>query len=357
MFSKLKSGFIPHGSVSTKSECDSVRYETVKLSSMISSEVRTHGVSSFPQINFDSNSEDKDDGIDEIRSSAVMGKTTVAALAEVVLTETIYYHQLGEIGCFLATAFSEEEEKNQKQKGPPQPDQCDGDCDCFDSDCDFNCENEEQKPQSILAANLLIASGRVRKTVMELTDMLDISYTLLGPAGYVTDPHNAQSIRNMYGLLLSLVYTRLGGRSYDADNGDTMLNLRRGVLSKLCEISQDAWTLMNLCGMLQTFRLRPSIGSSPLFDTVLVTPTESVFGNNGWRPVLQAAVMRMPSMSSSAESSVTTAVTDSVPTGHELSVEEFENDDVPSVVPPGYAPKRMKEFDNDDENDDVPCYD
>jgi hypothetical protein len=192
---------------------------------------------------------------------------------------------------------------------------------------------------------------------MELTDMLDISYTLLGPAGYVTDPHNAQSIRNMYGLLLSLVYTRVGGSSYDADNGDTMLNLRRGILSKLCEISQDAWTLMNLCGMLQTFRLRPSIGSSPLFDTVIVTPTESVFGNNGWRPVLQAAVMRMPSMSSSAESSVTTAVTDSVPTGHELSVEEFENDDVPSVVPPGYAPKRMKEFDNDDENDDVPCYD
>jgi hypothetical protein len=120
-----------------------------------------------------------------------------------------------------------------------------------------------------------------------------------------------------------------------------MLNIRRGVLSKLCEISQNAWALMNLCGMLHTFKFRPNIGTSPLFDTILIQPTESVFGNNGWRPVLQAAVLKFPDGNMS---------TTSPP-----PAEEFENDDVPSVIPPGYAPKRMTQFDVDP--DDVPCYD
>ena len=355
MFSKLKAGFIPHGNISTKHECDEVRYEAVKLSTMVAAEVRKHGISSFPQIDFTS------DEIDELRSSAVMKKTTVAALAEVVMTETIYYHQLAEIGCFLASSFSEQEQdekRNQHQQpvrtvssGAKSEDLCGGDCDCFDSDsdygsdCDNKCETDYQ--QSSLAANLLIASGRVRSSVMELTEMLDVSYKLLAPAGYIQDPHNQQSIRNMYGLLASLVYTRIGGRSYDVDNGDTMLNNRRGILSKLCEISQDAWTLMNLCGMLHTFKFRPNIGTSPLFDTILIQPTESVFGNNGWRPILQAAVLKFPEC-------VTNTNTPHPP--HPAPAEEFENDDVPSVIPPGYAPKRMTQFDNNDP-DDAPCYD
>jgi hypothetical protein len=359
MFSKLKAGFIPHGSVSTKHECDEVRYEAVKLATMIAAEVRKHGISSFPQIDFTASGDAETDERDEVRSSAVMKKTTVAALAEIVITETIYYHQLAEIGCFLASSFSEQEqdEKQQQQQlvrtvsfGEEEgEDLCGGDCDCFDSDsdygsdCDDKCETEHQ--QSPLAANLLIASGRVRSSVMELTEMLDVSYKLLAPAGYIQDPHNQQSVRNMYGLLVSLVYTRIGGRSYDADNGDTMLNIRRGVLSKLCEISQNAWALMNLCGMLHTFKFRPNIGTSPLFDTILIQPTESVFGNNGWRPVLQAAVLKFPDGNMS---------TTSPP-----PAEEFENDDVPSVIPPGYAPKRMTQFDIDApcDPDDAPCYD
>jgi hypothetical protein len=370
MFSKLKAGFIPHGNISTKHECDEVRYEAVKLSTMIAAEVRKHGISSFPQIDFTSKSDNdaEPDEIDEVRSSAVMKKTTVAALAEVMMTETIYYHQLAEIGCFLASSFSEQEQdekRNQHQRrqqpvrsvssGAKSDDLCGGDCDCFDSDsdygsdCDNDCDNKSETDyqQSSLAANLLIASGRVRSSVIELTEMLDVSYKLLAPAGYIQDPHNQQSIRNMYGLLASLVYTRIGGRSYDVDNGDTMLNNRRGILSKLCEISQDAWALMNLCGMLHTFKFRPNIGSSPLFDTILVQPTESVFGNNGWRPVLQAAVLKFPEC-------VTNTNTPHPP--QPTPAEEFENDDVPSVIPPGYAPKRMTQFDNNDP-DDVPCYD
>ena len=46
--------------------------------------------------------------------------------------------------------------------------------------------------------------------------------------------------------------------------------------------------------MMNAFRYSPNIGTSPLFDTVKLLPSESVFGNNGWRPILKAAVLRIP---------------------------------------------------------------
>jgi len=245
MFSKLRCGFNPHGAVSSKCEADNVRYEAARLSSAIAQQLKVKDDSRL-----------QTEETEKILGLNTMNKAKLTALAEIILTETLYYNQLGEIGCLLASAYSDDENQN-----------------------------------SQLSANLLIASGQIRQKLVQITELLDISYTLLGPASYT---QSSEQSRSMYGLLLSLVHTKLGGNSYDADNDEPSVALRREVLSLLCEISEHAWTVMNFCGMLNAFCYSPSIGSSPLFDTVKVIPSESVLGNNGWRPILKAAIMRIP---------------------------------------------------------------
>lgn len=245
MFSNLRNGFKPHGAVSSKYECDGVRYEAARISSGISQQLKVKDDSRL-----------QTDETGKILGLNTMNKTKLAAFTEVILTEALYYNQLGEISCFIASAYSDDENQN-----------------------------------SQLSANMLIASGRIREMLIQFTERLDISYTLLGPASYT---QSSEQSRSMYGTLLSLIHTKLGGNSYDAENDEPSVTLRREVLTLLCEISEHAWTVLNLCGMLNAFRYSPRVGTSPLFDTVKMIPCESVFGNNGWRPLVKAAVMRMP---------------------------------------------------------------
>jgi hypothetical protein len=245
MFSKLRCGLKPHGSVSSKCESDNVRYEASRLSSAIAQQLK---------VNCDSRLQTVE--TEKILGLNTMNKAKLTGLAETILTEVLYYNQLDEIGCFLASAYSNDENQNGQ-----------------------------------LSANMLIACGRNREKLIQLTERLDISYALLGPASY-TQP--SEQSRSMYGTLLSLIHTKLGGNSYDANNDEPSVTLRREVLSLLCEISEHAWTVMNLCGMLNAFKYSPNVGTSPLFDTVQVIPSESVFGNNGWKSSLKAAVMRIP---------------------------------------------------------------
>ena len=280
MFKQLKNGFIPHGSVSQKIESDQVRYEAVKLSAGVSSQVMESG--SGLGIDLDD-----------------LNKRSAAALAEVVTTELLYYHQLGEIGCFLASAYSDEENQDQDQQPQVESDSSDLD---LDSDSDSECGDDfdpslsvlmrsqshlpEPEPVPVvpvpamthvnqLSANLLIASGRVRQKILEIATSLGVAVGMFGPASLRNTEYVQR--RNMYGLVLHEIFVALGGKSDSADNDEIFCQRRSQVMQELCEVSKMTWTLMNLCAMTNTFRFM--LPDDPLFNTVKIDPIESVFGN------------------------------------------------------------------------------
>ena len=279
MFKQLKNGFIPHGSVSQKFEADQVRYEAVKLSAGVSSHVMEPGLGI-----------DLDD----------LNKRSVAALSELVTTELLYYYQLGEIGCFLASAYSDEENQNHDQHQPQVDDSDSSDLE-LDSDSDSECGDDfdpslsvlmrsqshlpepEPVPVSVpamahvnqLSANLLIASGRVRQKILEIATSLGVAVGMFGPASLRNTEYVER--RHMYGLVLHEIFVALGGKSDSADNDEIFCQRRSKVMQELCEVSKMTWTLMNLCAMTNTFRFM--LPDDPLFNTVKIDPLESVFGN------------------------------------------------------------------------------
>jgi hypothetical protein len=286
MFKQLKNGFIPHGSVSQKFEADQVRYEAVKLSAGISSHVMDSG-----------------SGIDLDLDD--LDKRSAAALAEVVTAELLYYHQLGEVGCFLASAYSDEETQIQNQDQPPSRESdlelesdSDSDSECGDdSDPGLGllCRSQSQLPEPVpamthvnqLSANLLIASGRVRQKILEIAESLGVAVGLFGPASLRNTEHVER--RHMYGLVLHEIFVALGGKSDSVDNDEIFCQRRSQVIQELCEVSKMTWTLMNLCAMTNTFRFM--LPDDPLFNTVKIDPLESVFGNRNrsWSSPFQSS--------------------------------------------------------------------
>jgi hypothetical protein len=274
MFKQLKNGFIPHGSVSQKFEADQVRYEAVKLSAGVSSQVMESG--SGLGIDLDD-----------------LNKRSVAALSELVTTELLYYHQLGEIGCFLASAYSDEENQNQDQP------QVESDSSVSDSDSDSECGDDSEPGLSLLcrsqsslpepesepepamtrvnqlSANLLIASGRVRQKILEIATNLGVAVGMFGLASLRNTEYVQR--RHMYGLVLHEIFVALGGKSDSVDNDEIFCQRRSQVMQELCEVSKMTWMLMNLCAMTNTFRFM--LPDDPLFNTVKIDPIESVFGN------------------------------------------------------------------------------
>ena len=285
MFKQLKNGFIPHGSVSQKFESEQVRYEAVKLSAGVSCHVMDSGLGI-----------DLDD----------LNKRSAAALAELVTTELLYYHQLGEIGCFLASAYSDEENQNHDQPQPQvdESDSSDSDLE-LDSDSDSECGDDAEPgllcrsqshlPESVpmpvpvpvpamtrvnqLSANLLIASGRVRQKILEIATSLGVAVGMFGPASLRNTEYVER--RHIYGLVLHEIFVALGGKGDSANNDEIFCQLRSQVMQELCEVSKMTWTLMNLCAMTNTFRFM--LPDDPLFSTVKIDPLESVFGNRNRR--------------------------------------------------------------------------
>lgn len=284
MFKQLKNGFIPHGSVSQKFEADQVRYEAVKLSAGISSHVMKSGSGSGLDLDLDLDN---------------LNKRSVAALAEVVTTELLYYHQLGEIGCFLASAYSDEENQNQNQnqdQSQVESETSDSDSDS-DSECsdDFEpaplCRSQSSLPAAAapthvnqLSANLLIASGRVRQKILVAAASLGVAVGLFGNASLRNT--NYVDRRNLYGLVLHEIFVALGGTSDSANNDELFCQRRSQVIQELCEVSKMTWTLMNLCAMTNTFRFM--IPDDSLFNTVKIDPLESIFGNRTWSSPFQS---------------------------------------------------------------------
>jgi hypothetical protein len=289
MFKQLKNGFIPHGSVSEKFEADQVRYEIVKLSAGVSCHVMESGTGSGTGLDLDD-----------------LNKRSVAALSELVTTELLYYYQLGEIGCFLASAYSDQENQDQDQN-QPQVDESDSsdleleldsdsesDCgDDFDPSLSVLCRSQSHLPQPAavpvpavapvpavthvnqLSANLLIASGRVRQKILEIAASLGVAVGMFGTASLRNTEYVER--RHMYGLVLHEIFVALGGKSESADNDELFCQCRSQVMQALCEVSKMTWTLMNLCAMTNTFRFM--LPDDPLFNTVKIDPIESVFGN------------------------------------------------------------------------------
>ena len=285
MFKQLKNGFIPHGSVSEKFEADQVRYEAVKLSAGV--------MESGAGLDLDD-----------------LNKRSVAALSELVTTELLYYYQLGEIGCFLASAYSDQENQDQDQT-QPQVDESDSsdleleleldsdsDSDCgddFDPSLSVLCRSQSHLPEPApvsvpaavpapvpamthvnqLSANLLIASGRVRQKILEIAASLGVAVGMFGTASLRNTEYVER--RHMYGLVLHEIFVALGGKSESADNDEIFCQCRSQVMQALCEVSKMTWTLMNLCAMTNTFRFM--LPDDPLFNTVKIDPIESVFGN------------------------------------------------------------------------------
>ena len=285
MFKQLKNGFIPHGCVSQKFESDQVRYEIVKLSAGV--------MESGTGLDLDVDLDD-------------LNKRSVAALSELVTTELLYYHQLGEIGCFLASAYSDEENQNHDQPQPQvdESDSSDSDLELeleLDSDSDSECGNDFDPSLSVLvrsqshlpqpepvpvpvpamthvnqlSANLLIASGRLRQKILEIATSLGVAVGMFGPASLRNTEYVER--RHMYGLVLHEIFVALGGKSDSVDNDEIFCQRRSQAMQELCEVSKMTWTLMNLCAMTNTFRFM--LPDDPLFNTVKIDPLESVFGN------------------------------------------------------------------------------
>ena len=280
MFKQLKEGFTSSGSISETFESDRIRYQVVKLAARISCQVRESGTA-----------------IESIDDVSNFDKPMAAAFAELVTTELLYYYQLGEIGCYLASTYSDEENQknqtNEQSEDDSEEDEDDSEEDeADDDDAGYLLQRTMSSGRAPspapapapgpvvnqLSANLLIASGRVRQEILKFATFLGISVEMFGAASFQSN--STLEKRHFYCLLVHQVFVFIGGKSDTSQNDELFYQRRRNVLDTLCEISKMAWTLMNLCAMTNTFQFETD---TPLFNTIKINHIESVFGNKRWR--------------------------------------------------------------------------
>jgi hypothetical protein len=298
MFKQLKEGNISSESPDTNK---SLRQQIVKFAASISSQLLATGAA------FASASENDFNNFNNFNNfnfNEIMTK----ALAELVTAELIYYYQLSEVGCCIAVAYSDEQSPVSPMAEPQTPrpvpeseddvgnddDETDDDDDAFQGplqrarSMSFACPRATSPSQvklgsgstNQLAANLLIASGRVRQQIEELARFLGISVDVLDAASFQSGSESESEKTRRQQKLVYGVFTFMGGKSGASQNGKTCYTRRIHAVEGLCEISKMTWALMNLCEMTNTFRFAID---TPLFKTVTIDPIESVFGNNGWR--------------------------------------------------------------------------
>jgi len=260
MFRVLKNGFVPSFS-SMLTNKDAVRYEILKFAADIRSQINATGTVTI-----------------QPKDGTELTTNQITALAEIIAHELIYYHQLGEIGCYLASALLQEEEDNASIESD-QEEEDDGGFLCRTASCS---EPISQQPSrtSALSTTLMIASGKIRKMVSELFMRLAMpkELFLLGPAGYINS-HDLYNQNHHFGLLVQPLFVRLCGgtqKSVETKSGMTIDE----VFNEIISIAKHSWILLNLCGMLGVFRFSNDI---PLFTTIKIDPIESIFGNNGWK--------------------------------------------------------------------------
>ena len=326
MFRQLKNGkFAPHAQISTHSAVmtEEIRKLVIDLSANISNQLYDTGTATIKH------------------TGTTFTEAQLAAITELFAHELIFYHQLCEIGCFLASAFVDEENAVAcTPRAPPSDDsESEEEEDCgplFRSMSSATPRAASPAPKPVvdsLSSNLLVASGNIRKKIMDLFMKMAMptEQFMLGAAGYA-NAHNETQQRYYHGSLVHAMFVRFGGGTFKRVEITSGMSPDQ-VLADIVEIAKSAWTLMNLCGMLNVFKFAAT--NTPLFNTIQIDPTESVFGNYGWKPALQATV-DLPLFRHWSDD-----VSSSVP----------QSDDVPSSVP------QSDDVSPQPPHDDVPCYD
>jgi len=302
MYRLLKKGdFEPHASSCYNATAEQIKKKTVEMSTKISNQLYETGAAKL-----------------ELEPGARLTDLELAVLANIITHELIYYHQLGEIGCFLASALVEHE--NDQAHHEPSSDESDDENEendigllCRSMSCDTPSmyEPPSQKANH-LSSNLLIASGNIRKKIGDLFMNMGLvsEQFLLGAAGYINSESETQQRHNL-GLITNAILVRLGGGSFKRVEITSPISLNQ-ILAEITEIAKISWSLINLCAMCNAFRFADTKLS--LFHPIQVDPFESVFGNYGWTP------SRAPQQFESDE------VSSYVP-------DQFESDAVSSYVP------------------------
>ena len=318
MFRQLKNGkFAPHAQISTNSAMtEEIKTLVMDLSANISNQLYDTGIATIKH------------------AGTTFTDAQLAAITELFAHELIYYHQLCEICCFLASAFVDEE--NEVACTPRAPPSDDSESEEEQEDCtplvrSMSSATPRAAPAptkpvvASLSANLLVASGNIRKQIIDLFQKMAMpnEQFMLGPAGYA-NAHNETQQRYYHGSLVHAMFVRFGGGTFKKVEITSGMSPDQ-VLADIVEIAKSAWTLINLCGMRRAFQFAAT--ETPLFSTIRIDPTESVVGNYGWKPTLQAATADLPIFRHWSDDDVPSSVP-----------QPWADDDVPSSVPqPSWA--------------------
>ena len=237
MFRVLKKGFVPHATICTNSyAAEEIRKEVIRFSADISNQIYEARTVM-------------------IEHEIVMTQVQIAAMAEIVLTELIYYDQIVEIGLFLASKLGEKED-----------------------------------PKINHSVNLVMVGSQIRQKMLDLLIKLGMpdSQVMLGAAGYKNSHIESQG-RFYYGLLVHSPFVLFGGGKFQSINLTDSEITPNHILEELCHIAKLSWTLMDLCSMCNAFRFAEKM--NPLFDSIQIDPLESIFGNYGWKKDKPAATI------------------------------------------------------------------
>ena len=273
MYRLLKKGdFKPHASSCYNATAEQIKKKTLEMSTNLSNQLYESGVAKL-----------------ELEPGARLTDLELDVSANIITHELIYYHQLGEIGCFLASALNEHQ--NDQTLNEPSSDESDDENEdtdigplCRSMSCDTPdmYAQPTSKKANHLSTNLLIASGNIRKKIGELFMNMGLvsEQFLLGAAGYINSESETQQRHNL-GLITNAILVRLGGGSFKRVEITSPISLNQ-ILAEITEIAKISWSLINLCAMCNAFRFADTKLS--LFHTIQVDPCESVFGNYGWTP-------------------------------------------------------------------------
>lgn len=190
----------------------------------------------------------------------------IAALAEITITELAHIQLLSELVCFIASSYSVE-------------------------------ENTSIQPS--IASSLLVASGKIRQEIVEVCHKLTIISPIL--AATLSTNVSLTYQQQYHRKLVATLFTRFGG-------GCSPIEVRlpvplNGILEQICTISESVWILMTVYSMINAFHF---IEEHHTFKSMTINPRDSIFGNNGWKVIQQAATWPSPDEDDVVELSIST---------------------------------------------------
>ena len=217
----------------------------------------------------------------DIQPNTRFSYSDVSALANIITHELIYYHQLGEIGYFLASAFADYENDIALQDS--SLDESDGENEDSDIGTPGGSPSSTTLPKRTkLSSSLLNDSIIIRKKIKDLFVKMGLTdgQCWLGPAGYLMSYSQARQDEYI-GTLTHSILIKLGGCPITGlAPGSMTIN---EILTEITDIAKTSWSLMNFCAMCQAFRF--AAPRTPLFYTLKIEPSETIFGNNGWTDI------------------------------------------------------------------------